>query len=91
MRRINSIIHLSKQNHFILRVQANQVKNLQVGETVVTKELIKIGRVYDIFGPVEHPFISIKPNPDITDAKNYVGQLVYSFEEKKGENRLKGR
>ena len=31
-----------------------------INALVVTEDKKKIGKVYDIFGPVEHPYVSIK-------------------------------
>ncbi len=89
MRRINKIQHISNQRHLITRVVSNQIKDIKIGQTVVTKDLIDVGRIFDIFGPLNHPFISIKLNPDIKGEENLVGQLLYSFEKRTPKNRMK--
>ena len=83
MRRLSKVLHFSNQRHLILRVVSNQVKALRIGQTVVTKDLTEIGRIFDIFGPVSNPYISIKPDASVTDLKKYVGEVLYSFDEKK--------
>ncbi|MHA1264478.1 MAG: H/ACA ribonucleoprotein complex subunit GAR1 [Candidatus Helarchaeota archaeon] len=83
MRRINRIQHVSNQRHLITRVTVNQVKQLKIGQTVVTKDLNKIGKIFDIFGPINNPYISIKLDPTIGDAQNLIGEIVYVFEGRK--------
>jgi rRNA processing protein Gar1 len=83
LRRLDKIILISNQRHLITKVQSAQIKSLKIGQAVVTKDLVKIGRIFDIFGPVAHPYISIKPNQDITEPINLLNEVVYCFEEKK--------
>ncbi|MFX1295703.1 MAG: H/ACA ribonucleoprotein complex subunit GAR1 [Promethearchaeota archaeon] len=83
MRRLNKVLHLSNQKHLILRVKSNQMKNLKINQTVVTKDLNKIGRIFDIFGPVNNPFISIQPSSQINEPEKLVGKILYGFDEKK--------
>lgn len=87
MRRLNRVLHLSKQKHLILRVTSNQVKTLKIGQVVVTKDLIKIGRIFDIFGPVNNPFISIQRISENIEIDKFVGDILYGFEEKKSHNK----
>jgi rRNA processing protein Gar1 len=37
---------------------------------------MKIGRVFDIFGPVKHPYIIVRPNRGI-NAAVHVGKRLY--------------
>lgn len=87
MRRINKVLFISNQKHLIVRVASNKINALNIGQTVVTKNLTKLGRIFDIFGPVNHPFVSIKLNPEIVGAENLIGEILYSFEEKKSKKR----
>lgn len=79
-------MHISNQKHLILRVPPNQMSALKIGQTIVTKNLTKIGRVFDIFGPVNHPFVSIQLNPGV-EGEDKIGEVLYSFEEKKFQKR----
>ena len=87
MRRLNKVIHFTNQKHLITRVDPNQIKALKIGQTVVTKNLTRLGKIFDIFGPVNQPFISIKVNPGIENPANLVGEVIYSFEEKTSQKR----
>ncbi len=87
MRRLSKVIHLTNQRHLVTRVSPNQIKALRIGQTVVTKDLNRLGKIFDIFGPVNHPFVSIKLNQGIKTPENLVGELIYSFEEKSSHKR----
>jgi rRNA processing protein Gar1 len=52
-------MHQSKGNHnLIITLQADA----RIGQTVVDKGGNSIGKIFDIFGPVETPYASIKLN-----------------------------
>ncbi|NVM52191.1 MAG: H/ACA RNA-protein complex protein Gar1 [Candidatus Helarchaeota archaeon] len=89
MRRLNKVLHISNQKHLIVRVSTNQIRALKIGQIIVTKNLTKLGRIFDIFGPVNQPYISIQLNPEIKGEERLVGEIIYSFEEKKSQKRRK--
>ena len=74
MRRLNKILHLSKNGKLILRL--NSDTNLKIGGKVFNSKLREVGKIQDIFGPVNTPYISITPK--ISDPLSLVGKLVYS-------------
>jgi RNA-binding protein len=51
---------------------------LKTGLVALNQNLENVGTIFDIFGPIETPYISVKPS--IRNPSNYVGQLLY-FEE----------
>ena len=65
---------MSKNGKLILRL--NSDTNLKLGEKVFNSKLREVGKVQDIFGPVNNPYISITPK--ISDPLSLVGKLVYS-------------
>jgi len=87
MRRLSEVLHISNQKHLIVRISSNQFKALKIGQAIVTKSLTPIGRIFDIFGPIDNPYVSIQPNADYTDPEHLVGETLYSFEEKKSQKR----
>jgi len=87
MRRLHKVIHVTNQKHLITRVSPNQIKDLKIGQAVVTKNLTRLGKILDIFGPVNQPFISVKVNPGIETPANLVGEVIYSLEEKTSQKR----
>ena len=91
MRRLEKIIHISNQNHLILKGPSAQISALRIGQPVIDKDLNKIGRIFDIFGPISQPYISIRPNPEISDPRKYIGEVLYCSDEKKTSNRSRSR
>ncbi len=83
MRRLSKVTYISNQSHLILQTNSNLIKNLKIGEKIVTQDLKAVGRIFDIFGPVDMPYVSIKPNKELTEPEKLVGEVLYSFEEKK--------
>jgi len=43
---------------------------------VVDQKRTKVGKVFDIFGPIDHPYIIVRPNRGI-DAAAHVGKKLY--------------
>lgn len=48
----------------------------RMGQPVLDREGRRIGNVTDIFGPVEHPYVKIKPAKGI-QLKELVGKSVF--------------
>ena len=74
MRRLGKILHISKRGSLILRTD----KTPPIGPhaLVLDKEANMIGTILDVFGPVNNPYVSIRPY-DGVDLQKLVGQLVY--------------
>lgn len=58
LRRLGKPLHISATQNLILRAESQTPR---VGETVFSDKLKPVGIVFDIFGPVSKPYISIKP------------------------------
>lgn len=74
MRRLNNILHIAKNGKLIFRL--NSDTNLKIGERIFNSKLREVGKIQDIFGPVNSPYISITPK--ISDPLSLVGKVVYS-------------
>ena len=48
----------------------------RINSWVVDQKRIKVGKVFDIFGPIEHPYIIVRPNRGV-DAAAHVGKKLY--------------
>ncbi|MFC6614687.1 H/ACA ribonucleoprotein complex subunit GAR1 [Halopenitus salinus] len=46
-----------------------------IGETVVDESLSTVGRVVDVFGPVDRPYVAVTPNDGVTLADLLGGKL----------------
>jgi RNA-binding protein len=65
------VLHLSGNNNLVLRAK----RTVKPNQKVFDKQAHAVGKIIDVFGPVKTPFISIKPLA--TNAKTYVGKLLY--------------
>lgn len=74
IKRLGKVLHLSKSGRLIVKSQLK----VKPGSVTLSQDLKNIGTIFDIFGPVENPYISVKPS--IRTPSNYVGQILY-FEE----------
>ncbi len=75
MRRLGTVLHVSSHGYIIVQAELFPTPN----STVVTKRMKKIGTVYDVFGPVTSPYVSVKPFNDIkkADPRELRGEKVY--------------
>jgi len=48
----------------------------RINSWVVDQKRIKVGKVFDIFGPIEHPYIIVRPNRGV-DAAAEDGKKLY--------------
>lgn len=71
IRRLGKVLHLSKSGRLILRSQTK----VKLGSVAVNEDLKNIGTIFDVFGPAENPYVSIKPS--VRDPSQYVGQLLF--------------
>ncbi|WP_456423602.1 Gar1/Naf1 family protein [Thermococcus sp.] len=79
MKRLGKVSHYAKQGFLIVR--ANWVPSLN--EPVVDKDLKAVGVVKDVFGPVDYPYVAVKPR--VKNPEKYVGALLYVDRRKKNK------
>ncbi|MFW5948174.1 MAG: H/ACA ribonucleoprotein complex subunit GAR1 [Halolamina sp.] len=48
-----------------------------IGQTIVDESLDTVGRVVDVFGPVDQPYVAVSPN-DRSGLAALVGQKLYA-------------
>ena len=89
MKRLGTTQHLV-QKKLIVRTEPLSGKNAElprINSVVVDHKKVRIGRVFDIFGPTDHPYIVVKPYRNV-DAAVHLGKKLY-FEERgfSGRNR----
>jgi RNA-binding protein len=69
---IGVVEHLSLgSRNLILRAE----REVKIGETVLDEKKKEMGVVFDFFGPVSSPFISVRPTVD--NPEKYVGKPLY--------------
>ncbi len=64
IKKLGSIIHFSDIGNAIIY---NPAKLPKIGSNVVTENMEHIGNVFDIFGPVKKPYVSIKLKSQFKD------------------------
>lgn len=70
------MLHLSGSRKLVLRTNIR----VKAGTQVFDEELRSIGKIFDVFGPVSNPYVSIEPA--IGDVERCVGRSLYVIEEK---------
>lgn len=86
---LGKIIGVSKNRHIILRsIDWQTFKHPpNIGDKVFTIEKRKIGTIFDIFGPVSKPYLSVKlynTNPEhLNEYDQNKGSFLYTFQEPK--------
>jgi RNA-binding protein len=67
------------QNRLIVRGEPSEgnEKNIpKANSAVVDQKRMKVGRIFDVFGPSKHPYIIVRPNRGINAAVQ-VGKKLY--------------
>jgi len=57
LQRLGTVLHVSSHKNLIIRAEFFP----KINSVVLTKRLKKIGVIYDVFGPVKSPYISVRP------------------------------
>ena len=88
MQLLGKVLHLVSRG---MVIQSGEAPRL--GEAVLDSKKRKIGNVSDIFGPVNSPYLLIKPVSILSraDMEGLVGSDVYMGEKYAGRSAKKGR
>jgi RNA-binding protein len=78
LKRLGTALHVV-QNKLI--VQSEQIVGSEnniprTNSWVVDQKRTRVGKVFDIFGPINHPYIIVRPNRGV-DAAAHVGKKLY--------------
>jgi len=78
LKRLGTALHVV-QNKLI--VQSEQIVGSETNiprtnSWVVDQKRTQVGKVFDIFGPINHPYIIVRPNRGV-DAAAHVGKKLY--------------
>ena len=87
MKRLGTALHVV-QNKLIVQTEQIVGSETNIPRTnswVVDQKRTKVGKVFDIFGPIDHPYIIVRPNRGI-DAAAHVGKKLY-IDEASGRDR----
>lgn len=78
MKRLGTALH-AVQNKLIVRIEEVVGSETDVPRTnswVVDQKRTRVGRVFDIFGPINHPYVVVRPNRGV-DSAAHVGKKLY--------------
>jgi RNA-binding protein len=74
LKKLGTVLHVSGSKKLIIKTG----KKVKTGVRVFDEKLSTVGRVFEVFGPVKHPYISIKP--EIREVERYIGCALYTNE-----------
>ncbi len=72
MQRIGLVLHVGSGKNLILKAE----KTPRIGDKVIDELLKPVGTVFDIFGPVSSPYISVKTK--VKEPHDLVGKVLYA-------------
>ena len=78
MKRLGTALHVV-QNKLILQSEqtvGSETNIPRANSWVADQKRSRIGRAVDIFGPINHPYIIVRPNKGV-DAAAHVGKKLY--------------
>jgi len=78
LKRLGTALH-AVQNKLIVRIEEVVGSETDIPRTnswVVDQKRTRVGRVFDIFGPINHPYVVVRPNRGV-DAAAHVGKKLY--------------
>ena len=83
MQRLGRALHISSSRNVVV-----QIENIpKIGETVVDENLRRVGKVFDILGPVSSPYAIVKPT--VREYEKLTNKMLYvlPLKEEKGEGK----
>jgi len=72
LKRLGKVLHLSNSKKLILKTKVK----VRTGTKVLVSNGKLVGHVFDIFGPIKDPYVSI--DPSVKDPDQYIGRVLYS-------------
>jgi len=75
---IGKVMHISKSSRNLILESS---RNAKIGETVTNSKGKRVGVVFDVFGPVDSPYASIRTR--IKNPESLIGVELFSRKKKK--------
>ncbi len=78
MKRLGTALHVVQKRLIVRgeRIDGSEAHIPKMNSWVVDQKRTKVGKVFDVFGPVKHPYIIVRPNRG-EDAAAHVGKKLY--------------
>ncbi|MCX6675312.1 MAG: Gar1/Naf1 family protein [Methanothrix sp.] len=78
MKRLGTALHVVQKRLIVRGEQTDGIEaNIpRINSWVVDQKRTRVGKVFDIFGPIAHPYIIVRPNRGL-EATAHVGSKLY--------------
>jgi len=73
LNRLGRVLHLSNNRHLVLRTKVK----VKTKSPVLDEKLTQVGLIFDVFGPIDNPYVSIRPT--VSNPERYVGHFLYAM------------
>ena len=83
MQRLGHVIHVTPSRNVVVKVETPP----KIGVKVVDEKIRQVGTVFDVFGPVSSPYVSVKTT--VEDPKMLVNQTLYTIPSSRTTGRRK--
>jgi len=84
LERIGKILHITSDKNIILKAE----NRARIGDRVVDENLNPIGKIFDIFGPVSSPYVSVKADTEnFQSSTDRILYVVPSRSQRKGRGK----
>ena len=70
--RVGTVLHLSRSSGNLILKAENEPR---IGDPVLDSEGKKMGRVFDIFGPLSSPYLAVQPS--VGHPEQYLGKALF--------------
>jgi len=71
LERLGKVLHITSDKNIVLKAE----NRAQIGDRVVDENLMPVGNIFDIFGPVSLPYISVKANTE--NLHSFINRILY--------------
>jgi rRNA processing protein Gar1 len=78
--KLGKLLHISSSGNLILRAEVTP----PLGVLVLTEDAREVGRVSDVFGPKNAPYVSVRSPSVASVLRSLVGRVLF-YEERRGE------
>lgn len=75
MKKLGKVLQVTRTGHLIVKPEDSDIPHQSL--EVFDDKLKVVGKIYDIIGPVQSPFISIKINPSYRNPEKIIDKYVY--------------
>ncbi|CAI49996.1 tRNA/rRNA pseudouridine synthase complex protein Gar1 [Natronomonas pharaonis DSM 2160] len=76
MKRAGEVVRIA-QGLLVARLADGDDDPPDIGTSVVNEELDSVGRIVDVFGPVDRPYVAVSPADDVVPP-SLLGEKLYA-------------